>query len=69
MHFSLSPEQQSFQDLARQFSLDHLAPNAIKWDAEEIFPVDKFREAAKLGFAGLYVNPDHGGLASTDTTA
>jgi len=62
MDFELNDEQRAFQDTARQFAKDAMAPHAAQWDAEGIFPVDVLRAAGELGFCGLYANPDHGGL-------
>ena len=61
LDFNLTDEQQSFCDVAKQFTAKHFYPNANKWDAEEIFPIDTMREAAKLGFGGLFVAPEYGG--------
>ena len=68
MDFALSEDQQAFQDAARRFAEDVFAPNAARWDAECIFPKAELREAAALGFGGLYVREDVGGtgLARTD---
>ncbi|MBV1933476.1 MAG: isobutyryl-CoA dehydrogenase [Parvibaculaceae bacterium] len=65
MQFELGEEQGAFQDVARQFAAEELAPHAAKWDAEAIFPVDTLRKAAALGFAGIYVQEDVGGSALT----
>jgi alkylation response protein AidB-like acyl-CoA dehydrogenase len=61
MDFKLSDDQQAFQDTARKFARDQMAPNAAKWDEEKIFPVSELRAAAALGFGGLYVSPDFEG--------
>jgi isobutyryl-CoA dehydrogenase len=61
MDFELSEEQRAFQDLARSFALQELAPHAAEWDEQCTFPVPTLRAAAKLGFAGLYVGEEHGG--------
>src|ERR671919_3208747 len=61
MDLELSEEQRAFQDTARSFAAEHLAPNAPEWDETCHFPVDALREAAKLGFAGIYVREDYGG--------
>ena len=63
MEFGLSEEQQQFRDAARAFAEGELAPNAAAWDEDSIFPVDALRQAAALGFAGLYVGEDVGGSA------
>jgi alkylation response protein AidB-like acyl-CoA dehydrogenase len=61
--FDLSEEQRFFQATARQFAREAMAPNARDWDENETFPVATLREAAALGFAGIYVNDDIGGSA------
>ncbi|MBL4595268.1 MAG: isobutyryl-CoA dehydrogenase [Robiginitomaculum sp.] len=61
MDFELNEEQRMIQDMARQFAKDKLEPNAALWDAKQIFAVDVMREAAKLGFAGIYVGEEFGG--------
>ncbi|HYE01103.1 MAG TPA: isobutyryl-CoA dehydrogenase [Alphaproteobacteria bacterium] len=61
MDFRLSDDQRAFQEVARNFALERLKPNAQEWDAKEIFPVDVMREAAALGFAGIYVREESGG--------
>ena len=66
----LSEEQTAFYDMAKDFAVKKMAPNAEKWDEEKIFPVDTLRELAELGFGGIYVNPDLGGsgLSRLDST-
>ena len=61
MDFQLSEEQAAIRDMARAFAADHFAPNAARWDAEEVFPVQELRMAAELGLAGIYVSDDVGG--------
>lgn len=65
MQFELNEEQSAFQDVARQFAAEELAPYAAKWDEDSFFPVDTLRKAAALGFAGIYVQEDVGGSALT----
>jgi len=57
----LDADQRAFQDTARIFAADVFAPNAAAWDADGVFPVDALRQAAALGFAGIYVGEAHGG--------
>ncbi|OYU70247.1 MAG: acyl-CoA dehydrogenase [Alphaproteobacteria bacterium PA2] len=61
MDFNLTDDQTALQNLARDFSRDELAPHSARWDAESHFPTDVLRQAASLGFAGLYVAEDVGG--------
>ena len=60
MDFNLSEDQVAFQDMARKFALEEMLPHAEKWDSEKIFPRDVLVKAAELGFAAIYVDPDHG---------
>ncbi len=61
MDFSLNEDERAIEDVARRFSRDRLAPFAAEWDETSHFPVDRLREAAQLGFAGIYVKSDVGG--------
>src|ERR1700761_9372681 len=61
MDFTLSEDQRAFRDTARQFATDRMLPEAARWDAEKIFPEEVLREAAALGFGGIYVRDDVGG--------
>ena len=70
MDFQLSEEQIAIQDMARQFATEEMLPHAEKWDDEMIFPVEALRDAAALGFAGIYCGEEHGGsgLGRLDST-
>jgi alkylation response protein AidB-like acyl-CoA dehydrogenase len=61
MNFDLTEDQLAFQDTARAFAADRLAPNADAWDEERHFPADELRAACALGFGGIYVPEAQGG--------
>lgn len=61
MQFGLTGEQQAFQAAAQAFAAGQLAPKAAEWDATSHFPLDVLRQAAALGFAGIYVRQNVGG--------
>lgn len=61
MNFELTEEQALIQDAARKFSDDRLKPHAARWDEEKHFPVDVLKDAAEMGFAGIYTRDDVGG--------
>ena len=65
MDFKLSDEQREFRDVARKFAAERLGPFAAEWDEKRVFPVDTLREAAKLGFAAMYVRAASGGSGLT----
>ena len=60
---ALTSEQILIRQTAADFAAEKLRPHAAEWDEKKHFPVDVIREAAGLGFAGLYVNEDVGGSA------
>ena len=57
----LTSDQLEFQSLARDFAQKEMMPHAGDWDRQSIFPVDCLRQAAELGFAAVFVDPEHGG--------
>ena len=63
MDFELTEEQHAIKHTARAFAREEMMPFARQWDEDEIFPVDTLREAAALGFGGIYVAADVGGSA------
>ncbi len=65
MDFDLSDEQLAFEATARQFARDEWLPQAPGWDEREEFPVEALRQAAALGFAGIYVRDEFGGSGLT----
>ena len=65
----LTEDQIAFQDAARSFAQAEMEPHAAQWDEEKIFPEDTLRQAAELGFAGIYVDPAHGGSGLTRVDA
>ncbi len=65
MDFNLSDDQRAFRDAARDFAVNEMAPHAGRWDEDKIFPEDALRQAAGLGFAGIYIRDDVGGAGLT----
>src|SRR4029453_3177381 len=63
MDFELTEEQRAMKETARAFAREEMMPFARQWDEDEVFPVDTLREAAALGFGGIYVSADVGGSA------
>ncbi|WP_200939215.1 MULTISPECIES: isobutyryl-CoA dehydrogenase [unclassified Caulobacter] len=61
MDFALNEDQVAIQDAARAFAEGQLAPHSAEWDEKKHFPIDVLRQAAELGFAGIYVNENVGG--------
>ncbi len=63
MDFTLTEDQQAYMEAATAFANEALKPHAARWDKEHEFPVATIKEAAALGFCGLYTPEQYGGLA------
>ncbi|WP_426028357.1 isobutyryl-CoA dehydrogenase [Brevundimonas sp. TWP2-3-4b2] len=63
MDFALNDDQRAIQDAARQFAEAELAPHSAEWDESKHFPVDVMKQAAEMGFCGIYTGEEHGGMA------
>ena len=61
MDFALTDEQRAIREAALAFAAAELAPHSARWDEDKHFPVVTLRQAAALGFAGIYVREDVGG--------
>lgn len=59
--FGLSDDTLAFRDAAKDFAMAEMLPHAEAWDRDETFPVDVMRQAAQMGFGGVYVRDDVGG--------
>jgi len=60
--FELTEDQRAIQDMARKFTADAITPHAAEWDEQHIFPRGTIEAAAALGFGGIYVSEDAGGI-------
>jgi alkylation response protein AidB-like acyl-CoA dehydrogenase len=69
MSAMFTDEQAMIRDMALKFAKDRLLPHSEAWDRDSHFPVDVIRDAAELGFAGIYVKEDVGGSGLTRTDA
>ena len=63
MQFALNEDQIAVREMAREFSAEKIAPNAVRWDEAKHFPVAEMRKAAALGMGGVYIAADVGGSA------
>jgi alkylation response protein AidB-like acyl-CoA dehydrogenase len=63
--FTLPDDQIAIRDMARAFAAEQMAPHALRWDDEKVFPVSVMREAAALGMGGIYIGEDAGGSGLT----
>ncbi len=61
MHFTLTAEQAAFQQTARTFAREKVAPVAAAIDERDQFPVDLVRSAGTLGLMGVTIPSEWGG--------
>ena len=52
MNLELTETQTLIRDTARKFARERVAPHARRFDREEHFPTELFRELAALGLHG-----------------
>lgn len=67
MDFSLTKEQEMLQKLAHEFAENELGPVAAEIDESHTFPEENFAKMAKLGFTGIGVPPEYGGVGGGAT--
>ncbi len=65
MDFALSEEQTAIFDMAYGFGQEHVAPNAMAWEAEGTIPKELWTEIGQLGLGGIYVSEENGGSGLT----
>lgn len=61
MDFNYTDTQIQIADMVRDFADKHIRPDMMKWDEEQIFPVELFRKMGELGLMGVLVPTEYGG--------
>ena len=61
MNFQLNENQLAIADMIRKFGKEHIYPNMMEWDENQIFPVDVFKKLGDLGLMGVLVPEEYGG--------
>jgi alkylation response protein AidB-like acyl-CoA dehydrogenase len=62
MDFTPTDSMAMLRDSAREFAEKRLKPGALEWDEHEAIPPEVYKEGAALGFFGLSVPEEFGGL-------
>jgi alkylation response protein AidB-like acyl-CoA dehydrogenase len=68
MTFELTEEQLAIQKAARDFAQNELKPGVIDRDRDMIYPTEQIKRMGELGFLGMMVSPEYGGMG-TDTVS
>ena len=62
MNFEFTETHKMIRDTARKFAVERLAPDTIERDEKEMFPHELLKELAELGFMGMMVPEEWGGI-------
>ena len=68
MDLTLSEEQEAFRGLARDFLDREAVPHRVEWDRRESVDLDIVPKMAEIGFFGLTIPEEHGGLGGDYVT-
>ena len=68
MNFDLSPEQEEFRKVVREFSEEVVVPGAAERDEREEFPLEVVEKMADLGLFGLPFPEEYGGSGADAIT-
>ena len=68
MDLSLSEEQQAFRALARDFLDKEAVPHRVQWDRDEAVDLAIVPKMAEIGFFGLTIPEEYGGLGGDYVT-
>jgi butyryl-CoA dehydrogenase len=66
--FELSPEQDEFRRVVRDFANTEIAPHAFEWDRDHTFPLTAIRQMGDMGLFGLPFPEEYGGSGADLTT-
>ncbi len=68
MSFDLTNEQRSFRDVMRSFVDERIAPNAARYDREQVYPKDSFDACVEMELPSLGVPEAYGGAGADMVT-
>ena len=61
MNFDFTEEQLAVQSAARDFATNHLLPDVLERDENQLFPTEQVKMLGELGFMGMMTSPQYGG--------
>jgi len=62
MEYTLSDDQKNIVEAARKFATKEFPRVARECDRDEKFPRELWQKAGELGFMGIFISPEYGGL-------
>ncbi len=62
MNFAYTEEQQLIRETARDYARRNLVKDVLERDAKAIYPAEHVRNIAELGFFGMMIKPEYGGV-------
>ena len=62
MDFSHSDELEAIRSTIREFAEKEIRPHVMEWDEDQIFPRDILDKLAELGFLGILIPSEFGGV-------
>jgi len=68
MDLELTPEQEVFRRVVRDFAESQIGPSCEAWDRDHVFPVDTVKAMGELGLFGLPFPEEYGGSGAGFTT-
>jgi acyl-CoA dehydrogenase len=61
VNFQLDEMQEMLRELAHDFAVDEIRPNAEHWDANSEYPKEAIQAAHEMGLLNLHIPEDYGG--------
>lgn len=62
MNFAYTEEQQLIRETARDYARRNLIKDVLERDAKAIYPAEHVKNVAELGFFGMMIKPEYGGV-------
>src|SRR5699024_2330395 len=53
--------QQQITQMIKDFGMKNISPDLMKWDEEQIFPIEVFKQLGQLGLMGVLVPEKYNG--------
>lgn len=61
MNFAISENDRMIADMVKKFAEQNIRPDMMKWDEEQHFPVEVFKQLGELGLMGVLVPEKYNG--------